>query len=129
MRVGIDTADWDHDRKSGIKHAKPPVAHSFPAFWRSYGKTFEGHTYVTRLSFSDSKSRPIVGIKLSPSIPEAGYTIEQIKLVDGQSKSESVATLARRNNFTLAYLSDTVAIWKNDNAMPRVHCSLRRDYE
>lgn len=119
LRVGTETADWDYERKSGIKHAKPQIAHSFPAFWRSFGKTFEGHSYFTRLSFPDGKSHSVVSVRMSSSIPEARFTIEQIKLVDSQSKSQSLATLGGKNNFTLAFLSDTVAIWENHDAMPR----------
>lgn len=118
LRVGVDTADWDYDRKPGIKHREPPLARSFPAFWRSFGKAFDGHTYLTRLSFPDGKAQSITGVKLASTNPSARFTIEQIRLVDGSVKT-SLAALAGKNNFALAYLSDTVAIWENQDSLPR----------
>lgn len=119
LRVGIETTDWDYDRKVGIKHGKPQLAHSFPAFWRSFGKAFEGHVYLARLTFPDSKPRSVVGIKMATLSPQARLVIEQITLLDDKSKARSLATLAAKNKFSLAYLSDTVAIWENQDAMPR----------
>lgn len=119
LRLGIETADWDYDRKVGIKHGKPQLAHSFPAFWRSFGKAFEGHVYEARLTFPDSKPHSVVGIKMTTLSRQARLVIEQVTLLDDKSNARSLATLAAKNQFSLAYLSDTVAIWENQDAMPR----------
>ncbi len=119
LRIGIETADWDYDRKSGIKHSQPRVAHSFPAFWRSFGKTFDGHIWLARLTFSDGKAHPVTAIRWASVSPATRFAVERIALVDEQSKSRSLTTLAGKNDFTLAYQSDTVAIWENHDTMPR----------
>ncbi|MEW5717550.1 MAG: hypothetical protein AB1817_02870, partial [Chloroflexota bacterium] len=46
LRVGVETADWDHERKradNAISHTRAPLARSFPAYWRAFGRAFEGH--------------------------------------------------------------------------------------
>lgn len=116
LRVGIETADWDYGREGTIAHKPAPIAHSFPAFWRSFGKTFDGHTYLARFDIS---SREVRAARLRLLDPNAQFHMERISLLDSTGRSQPLATLANKNNFTLAYLSDTVAIWENQDALPR----------
>jgi len=115
LRVGIETADWDYERK-GLSAPHAPFAHSFPAFWRSFGKAFDGHTYLARFDFP---TREVTSMRLRVLDPNVGFNLERITLLDARAQPKPLAALAYKNNFALAYLSDTVAIWENQDAMPR----------
>ncbi len=120
IRVGIETADWDYDRKradGSNAYERPTVAHTFPAFWRSYGKPFEGHTYNAH--FGLEKGISVAGILVQVLEPSVHLTVERITLYDGKGAALSLAQLTGRNDYELAYLSDTVAIWENSRALPR----------
>lgn len=116
LRLGIETADWDYDRKNRLSPNRAPVAHSFPAFWRSFGKAFEGHSYLAQFDFS---TRVVTGLSLSVIDPNAQFHLEQISLLDANAQLHPLSAGTNRNNFTLAYLSDTAAIWENHDALPR----------
>ncbi len=115
LRVGIETADWDYARNKP-QHARAPVAHTFRGFWRAFGREFEGNTYAARFSFAPGE---IVGVNVRALRPEARLTIERISLYNADNQPTALAKLVHRNDFALAYLSDTVAIWENKNALPR----------
>ena len=115
LRVGIETADWDYARKNP-QHTRAPIAHAFPAGWRSFGRGFEGNTYIARFTFVPSE---IVGVNVRVLRPEARLTVERITLYNSGNLPVSLAELVRRNDFTLAYLSDTAAVWENQDALPR----------
>jgi len=116
LRVGIETADWDYERKISIAHKRAMIANSFPAFWRSFGKPFEGHSYLARFDFAP---REIISARLKILDPDVGFTLERITLLDARAQPKPLAALAHKNNFALAYLSDTVAVWENQDALPR----------
>lgn len=116
LRVGIETADWDYERKSAVAHKRAMVAHSFPAFWRSFGKTFEGHSYLARFDFPP---REIVSARIHILDPNVQFNLERITLLDSRAQPNPLAALTNKNDFTLAYLSDTVAVWENQDALPR----------
>lgn len=115
LRVGIETADWDYERKQA-PHRRAQIAHSFPGFWRSFGRAFEGHTYVARF---DLEPNEIVGVNVRVLQPKARLTVEGITLYNAPGQSMSLAKLVNKNDFQVAYFSDTVAAWKNLDAMPR----------
>jgi len=118
LRVGIETADWDIERKGTPNAAR--VAHSFPGYWRSLGRPFEGHTYSARFEIAPpGQTRDIIGISADARVPDARLTIESVSLIDGQGRAVSLAHLAHKNNFALAFLSDTVAAWENLDVLPR----------
>lgn len=115
LRVGIETADWDYARKTP-QHRRAAIAHSFPGFWRSFGREFEGYTYVARVSFAPGE---IVGVNVRRIDPDARLTIEAITLYNADNRATSLATLVGKNDFRVAYFSDTVAVWENLNVLPR----------
>lgn len=118
-RVGVETADWDFDRKrahNAISHARAPIAHSFPAYWRAFGRAFNGHTFRARYEFASP--RKIVGVSARVLEPEARLMIESIAL-ETPGQTVLLARLIGKNDFRLAYMSDTVAAWENRDALPR----------
>jgi hypothetical protein len=118
LRVGVETADWDYDRKradDAISHTRAPLAHSFPAYWRAFGRAFEGHMYLARY---DLALRKIVGVSARVLQPDARLMIEDVVL-ETKDQTVSLAQLNGKNDFALAYMSDTVAAWENRNALPR----------
>ena len=136
IRAGIETADWDRERKSARQDASAPasitggdqaalpsgvtVAHSFPAFWRSLGHPFDGHTYLANFAVAPKgETRDIIGVAVRVLRPDAQFTIERITLVDANGTVTSLAALAHKVDFQLAYMSDTVAAWRNPDALPR----------
>lgn len=119
LRAGIESADWDYARENSTANVPPQskVAHSLNGFWRSFGRTFEGKVY--RSQFPLSLARRVVGLNLRALIPPAHLTVEQITLLDDKGKAISLATLTGKNNLALRYLSDTAAIWENQDFLPR----------
>jgi hypothetical protein len=114
LRLGIETADWDYERKSP-QHQRAPIAHSFPAFWRAFGRPFEGHTYLARIALEPGE---IIGVSVRVERPQVYLTIEDITLYNSD-QAVSLAKLIGKNRFRIAYFSDTVAVWQNLDVMPR----------
>jgi len=114
LRLGIETADWDYERKQP-PHQRAPSAHSFPAFWRAFGRMFEGHTYTARFPFAPNE---IVGVSVRVVQPEVYLTIEEIILYNG-NQAIALAKLLGKNDFRVAYFSDTAAVWRNRDVLPR----------
>jgi len=118
LRVGIETADWDYERKrEQVAYDKPQVAHSFPAFWRSFGRSFTGYAYAARFDFP--KNLSVVGIQMPVSEPDVHLNLVAASLYDEQGQAISIARLAGKNDFVPRFLSDTVAVWENLNYLPR----------
>lgn len=121
LRVGVETADWDFERKaaaSAIRHNRARVAHTFPAFWRAFGQTFTGYTHLARFDFSTPIE--LISVSVREVVPSARFSVERISLLDVNQRAISLAALNHQSEFTLAYLSDTVAVWRNESALPRV---------
>ncbi|MBI3914050.1 MAG: YfhO family protein [Chloroflexi bacterium] len=120
LRVGSETADWDFERKSAesaIQYSRAQIVHDFPAFWRSFARPFQGATYRAR--FDLATPQEIVGIQIRPLMPAARLNVEAITLFDANQTLVSLATLTHRLRFSLAYQSDTVAVWRNEDVLPR----------
>jgi hypothetical protein len=115
LRVGIETNDWDIERKNKSL-GQVQVARTFPGFWRSFGRGFDGHAYTARFTFDSGE---IVGVNVRVERRELGLTIERINLYNAPSQSQSLAQLAGKDDFAVAYLSDTTAAWENLNVLPR----------
>ncbi len=118
LRVGIETADWDIARKDTTTSAQ--IAHSFPAYWRSYGRPFEGHTFLARFEIAPKgQTRDIIGVSADIQNPAAWLTFENISLIDANGAAISLARLVQKDDFSVAFLSDTVAAWENLDVLPR----------
>ncbi len=123
LRLGIETADWDYARKHAEGAVQPnqaPVAYSFPAYWRSFARPFQGYTYLARFEIApNGQTRDIIGIRARAVQPDVRLTIESVSLLDPTGRATALATLAQRDNFAVAFLSDTVVAWKNLDVLPR----------
>lgn len=116
IRLGNETADWDYELKESSP-GQASVASTFPSFWRPASRTFAGHTYATRFQLDAENEIDRIHVRVLE--PDAGFTIQSIKLRDRRGQAVSLAQLTRKNDFSLVYLSDTVAVWKNANTLPR----------
>ncbi|MCL4488635.1 MAG: hypothetical protein M1570_10970, partial [Chloroflexi bacterium] len=67
----------------------------------------------------NGETRDIIGVAVRVLRPDARFTVERVSLVDANGASASLATLAHKVDFQLAFMSDTVAAWKNLDALPR----------
>ncbi|MCI0478216.1 MAG: YfhO family protein [Anaerolineales bacterium] len=114
IRAGIETADWDVARKQSSPRV--PIARTFPAYWRAFGRAFDGYVYSARYEFASP--RKIVSARVRVLEPGARLLIESIAF-ETRDKTISLARLIGKNEFVLAYLSDTVAAWENRDALPR----------
>jgi hypothetical protein len=84
---------------------------------RAVGHPFDGFVY--RAQFDLGASRKIVSINIHSSISKAHLSIERVVFVDASGNAVSLATLTNKNEFRLAFMSDTTAIWENLTALPR----------
>ncbi|MBI3914049.1 MAG: YfhO family protein [Chloroflexi bacterium] len=119
LRLGQELADWDHDRVSALglaQYPRAPVARTVPAFNRAFARAFDAYTYRARFEFKPSD---IVGVQVRSNLPPARLIVESITLMDGNDRALSLAALTGKNDFHVTYLSDTVAVWRNANALPR----------
>jgi len=115
MQAGRDSAEWAYDRadvKARIQHSRAPVIESWTA------GDFEGHRYLTRLSFDRAQ---IQRIELAHVPGDSEITLYQASLYDAPSN-----TATPLNQFTLAPDRwrklgefDTVELYENLHALPR----------
>jgi len=119
LRVGNEIADWNYGYTSGT-FAPPQGTHSvrvMPAFLRALSRRFDG--YVYRARFYLTTDQPVVAIQVLPWIAPAKLTIESVVLSDANGNTTSLARLIGKSEFTVAYMSDTVAVWENHDVLPR----------
>ncbi len=119
IRSGIDTADWDSARQAVEGDARPdaPVAHTLTGFLRSSGSVFEGRAYRSRYDLGSS--RQVVGIAVESLNAAARLAIEQISLVDERGAAVPVSKLTNKSTLKIIYMSDTVAVWENQDVLPQ----------
>jgi hypothetical protein len=94
LRVGIDTAEWSHDRpdiRARIKHKRPSVATSYSV--NDAKGNYEAHTYVT--SFTLPEKITITGgeieLEAGTRWPDLLLSVFRLSLVDtGEDKSYPV---------------------------------------
>jgi Bacterial membrane protein YfhO len=115
LRLGIETADWDYARKNS-QYPLVTAARAFPGFWRSFGTGFTGHTYLARFTFAPGE---IIGVIVKTLRADVRLTVESVHLCKDGGCSLSLAKLTGKDDFSLAYMSDTVAFWENLDALPR----------
>ncbi len=121
LRLGVETDEWDFDRANAAgatKRNHATVARTFTGFVRSFGRTFPAHTFVGSFALG-SGTRNVVAVDVHSLVPKGRLTIERISLVDERGQERSLATLSKKDNFQLVYMSDTVAGWENLDVLPR----------
>ena len=120
LRLGLETAEWAYGRsdvRAQIKHELPEVARSFPA--RS-GFPAEDHPgYVYRAEFELPAATEIRALRVEPALPKAFVRIERVLLRDVEGQEHLLAHLIGEPEHTLVYRSEDVAIYRNQDALPR----------
>ncbi len=123
IRLGEETADWAWDAlaaSGAAKHRRPEATLSFPAFLKSFGRTFTGHRYEAQYVVAGNRDPLVVtSVGVRSFLPEAGLTIEHIDLIDETGHRTSLAALLHRNDLALAFRSHTTAMWENRDVLPR----------
>jgi hypothetical protein len=123
LRLGMETSDWAYDgvgRVASLRHAKARETLDFPAYLRAVGTDFKGIKSVAQLEIPslDAQSR-VTAIGVHSFLPASGLVVEHIELIDDHDTSVSLSRLLHRNDLTLAFRSDTAAMWENRDVMPR----------
>jgi hypothetical protein len=120
LRLGLETAEWAYERsdvRAQIKHALPPVARVFPA--RS-GFPAEDHSgYVYRAEFELPAATEIRALRVEPALPRAFVRIERVLLRDADGRQHLLAHLIGESEHALVYRSEDVAVYRNQDALPR----------
>jgi hypothetical protein len=119
--AGSQTAEWAYDRSDVsqvVEHSKPAIAWSFPA--RS-GFPPEDHPgYVYHAKFVLPYPVLTQGIQVVPYVPSAYLHIERIALIDPQGNRYLLSHLQGKSDHTLVYRTEDVAIFQNNDVLPRV---------
>lgn len=120
LLAGRDTAEWAYDRSDVtkvIKHSKPQVASSFPARSAFPIEEHLGHTFRTRINFSNNPET-IVSLRIEPRIDPGLLHIANIALLTGEAQTD-LAPLLGKGRHALVYRSEDVAVFENLDAAPR----------
>jgi len=124
--IGSHTAEWAYDRsdvRETVRHSQAAVARTFPA--RS-GFPPENHRgYVYRAVFRVPYPVLTQGVRIEPRVPAAYIHIERLALIDTQGNRHLLAHFEGLGDHTLAYRSEDVAIYQNNDVMPRVFVAYR----
>ncbi len=123
LRAGLDTAEWAYERsdvRRAIQHSMPPIATTFPAVSAFPKETHLGHTFLAQFDLAqDSQPPTITGVFVSPVIPPGLIHLEQFVLVTPEGREVSLAHLTGRDEQSLVYRTEFVAIYQNPDALPR----------
>jgi hypothetical protein len=116
--AGRDTAEWAYDRsdvRKSIRHQRPLIAES----WAAEG--FQGHTYLTEISFPHSEIDRITFKSLLPTRSPAALFIKYASLIDSDGNRtypiDPSSLPAERWQRLKSF--DTVDLLENLTAMPR----------
>jgi hypothetical protein len=121
LTVGSHVAEWAYDRsdvRETVLHNQAVIARTFPA--RS-GFPAEDHPgYVYRAVMGLPYPVLIHGLQLKSSVPPARIHIERVTLIDEQGQRYLLSHLEGKGDHILAYRSEDVAIFENNDVLPRV---------
>jgi len=121
MILGSHTAEWAYDRidiSQALKYPKPAIAWSFPA--RTGIPPADHPGYVYRARFTLHYPSLTQGFQVAPAVPAVNLHVERITLIDEQGNRYLLSHLQGKSDHTLAYLSDDVAIFRNNDVLPRI---------
>ncbi len=123
LRAGLHTAEWAYERsdvRKVIKHSLPPIATTFPARSAFPTESHLGHNYRAQFDFAqDGKPLAITGISITPKIAAGLLHVERIALTAPDGKEISIAHLVGQTEQTLIYRTNEVAVFRNENPLPR----------
>lgn len=120
LRAGLETAEWAYDRSDVlevVRHARPPVASSFPARSAFPIEEHTGHTYRGRINFTNTPV-PIIRLQVIPTADGNLIHIQSVALVNGDARID-LAPLLGKATHHLIYRSEDVAVYENPDAAPR----------
>jgi hypothetical protein len=122
--AGSHTAEWAYDRSDvsqAVQHSKPAIAWSFPARSGFPPEDHPGYVYHARFTLP----YPLLtqGIQVVPYVPPAYLHIERITLIDEQGNRYLLSHLEGKSDHTLVYRTEDVAIFENNDVLPRVFMS------
>jgi hypothetical protein len=142
LRVGIDTAEWSHDRpdiRARIKHKRPSVATSYTV--NDAKGNYEAHTYVTSFALPEKITLTSGEIELEAGTrwPDLLLSVFRLSLVDtDQDKSYPLrrewifidsttahaetqpASVPKNDRWKLLAQTSNVDIYENSQYLPRV---------
>jgi hypothetical protein len=121
LSAGSHTSEWAYDRSDvsqAVRHAKATVARSFPA--RS-GYPPEDHPgYVYRARFTLPYPSLTQGIWIRSYVEPAFLHIERVTLIAEPGERYVLSHLEGRGDHSLVYRSEDVAIFQNNDVLPRI---------
>jgi len=124
LRAGIETGDWDFGK--GNPPSRALITHRASGFLRAAGRTFDALIYRAQFDLG-ATARKIISVNVHPLIPKAHFTVERIAFVDEKANAVSLAALTNKDEFKLAFMSDTAVIWENLNILPRAFIAHRAE--
>jgi len=123
LRAGFDTAEWAYERsdvRKVIRHAMPPIATTFPARSAFPTEAHPGHNFIAEFDLMrEGKPLTMTQIAIVPKIPAGLLHIERVVLTTPAGKDVSVSHLIGRTDQTLIYRTNEVAIFRNEDTLPR----------
>jgi hypothetical protein len=122
LRAGIETAEWAYDRpdvRAQVAHARPEIAHTFPA--RSGYPPEEHPGYVYRAAWALAPGAVLSGIRIEPALDPAFARIERLWLLTADGERLLLNHLAGLGDHSIVYRSEDVLIYRNHDALPRAY--------
>jgi hypothetical protein len=132
VRAGIESAEWAYERPDVaevIAYPAPAYASTFPARSGFPAVDHPGHTYLAEWVFTSPIT--ITSIYLHTIMPEAFVRLEQVHLINPGGQNVLVNHLLGLGDQHIAYRSEDVLVYRNDDARPRAYTlpssEVRRD--
>ena len=123
LRAGNDTAEWAYDRTDVlkvVKHARPEIATTFPARSAFPTEDHAGHTFLAQFDLTrEGKPCNASGVYIFPLISYGLIRVERVLLVAPDGSADSLAQITGQSEQSLIYRSNYVAIYRNEDALPR----------
>ncbi len=122
LRAGMETSEWAyerHDVAEQVAHSMARVASTFPARSGYPPSDHPGHTY--RAAYTLAQPSTIVAVRFVLYRPEAFVRIERVGLYDPDDSGTELDHLLGLGNHSIAYRSEDVLVYENQDAWPRVY--------
>ncbi|MBI5035414.1 MAG: YfhO family protein [Chloroflexi bacterium] len=123
LRAGVDTAEWAYDRtdvKKVIQHARPAIATTYPARSAFPTESHAGHAYLAEFDITQNgQPVDVNGIIILPQILPGLVRIEKVSFVMPDGKEVTLAQLTGKSDQTLIYRTNEVAVFRNEDYLPR----------
>lgn len=133
LRAGYDTSEWAYERSDvleHIRHAKAPVARSWPAWSGFPPEPHIGNTYAVtyplrKVAKDDAQAAkpadyPLIAeIRIEPRVPIAYLRVERVLLESPDGQVMLLSHHIGEGDHTLAYRSQDVAIYRVHDCLPR----------